>query len=314
MTTTTRLYGLTIQSELPLHQQREVAGASSIDLEIAWGVPVARCDDRPGGRTVLHLDVDRQYYTATERPDSSYLLRFYGTCDVAVSRDLRVARIHLFPNADRDLAAVLAGGTVIAFVLAMRGAAVLHASAVQIGDVSVAFVGASGMGKSTTATLMCAEGARLITDDLLVLNLDHGTPTCSLGATEVRLRKSAGELSDRFATLPGRRTTGDDRDALAVLSATTEDLPLAAIIIPVPDHTQGRTQAELERLDPMRAFLMLSRFPRLVGWEDDAVLRRQFQQLGDLIDRVPVHLARLPWGPPFAPDLAASIRRELGLP
>lgn len=313
MTARTRLYGLTIESELPLHQQRVTNDGSPADLRIVWGDPVPPCDDPPEGRTLLHLDVDRQYYTATEATDG-YRMRFYRTCDVVISPDLGTARVHLFTGADPGVAAVLAGGTVLALVLSLRGDVVLHASAVQVGEVALAFVGASGMGKSTSATLMCADGAQLITDDLLVLDLAHTPPTCSLGATEVRLRKSAGELSDRFGTSPGRRTTGDDRDALAIASATTEDLPLAAIIVPLPDHSSERTQAELERLDPMRAFLMLSQFPRLVGWEDDTVLRRQFQQLGDLIDRVPVYLAQLPWGPPFAPGLAASVRHELGLP
>ncbi|NLE96622.1 MAG: hypothetical protein GX596_01350, partial [Propionibacterium sp.] len=255
--------------------------------------------------------IDKQYYTAV-RDDDGYLLRFYRTCDVRIDETLSRAWVHLYPDADPDIAAVLAGGTVLAFILAMRGEAVLHASAVQVGDDAIAFVGASGMGKSTSATLLCADGAKLITDDLLRLDLSRTPPTCALGATEVRLRKSAGELSERFATTPGRRTTGDLRDAIAAGASTTEDLPLRAIIIPAPDH-DGRAQAFFEQPDPMTAFLLLSRFPRLLGWEDESILRRHFQQLGDLLDTVPVYVARLPWGPPFPDDVAASIRRAVGV-
>jgi len=276
------------------------------------GDPGLRTDEAPPGRVLLHLQVDRQYYTATQA-DGGYLLRFYSTCDVRINLELDVATVHMFEDADPAIAAVLAGGTVLAFVLAMRGKVVLHASAVEIGAAALAFVGASGMGKSTMATLLCADGANLITDDLLCLDLGQNPPTCALGATELRLRKAAGDLSARFDTTPGRRTTGDARDALAVSPSSTEGLPLAGIIIPAPDHSAELTAAKIEKLDAMTAFLLLSRFPRLLGWEDETVLRRQFQQLGDIIDRVPVFMARLPWGPPFADELPSVIRHAVGL-
>ncbi|MCC2593749.1 hypothetical protein LKO27_10065 [Tessaracoccus sp. OS52] len=311
MTDTARLYGLVVRSEIPLHQDRPVPPGTPIDLEIILGERIARVSERPTGQVLLHLQVDRQYYTVT-KVDDGYLIRFYTTCDVLIDASLSRATVHLYRDADASIAAVLAGGTVIAVVLALRGAAVLHASAVQVGDEAIAFVGASGMGKSTTATLLCADGAKLITDDLLRLDLTRTPPTCSLGATELRLRKSAGELSDRFKTAPGRRTTGDARHALAAHPSNTDDLPLKAIVVPVPDRS-GRTVAAIERPDSMTAFLLLSRFPRLLGWEDEEILKRHFQQLGDIIEKVPVFVARLPWGPPFPDDVAASIRTAVGV-
>lgn len=307
----TRLYGLAVRSELPLHQDRTLPSDAAADLEIVLGDQVPRTDEPPPGKVLLHLQVDRQYYTTSDTGDG-YLIRFYSTCDFHISKDLSRAVVHLYPDADPAIAAVLAGGTVLAFVLSMRGEAVLHASAVQVGNSAVAFVGASGMGKSTSATLMCADGARLVTDDLLVLDLAKTPPTCALGATELRLRKSAGELSDRFENAPGRRVTGDARDAIAAAPSDTEDLPLRAIIVPAPDRS-GRIEALVEQQDPMTAFLLLSRFPRLLGWEDETILERHFQQLGDLIEKVPVFIARLPWGPPFPDDVAASIRTAVGI-
>ena len=90
---------------------------------------------------------------------------------------------------------MLVGGTLLAFVLTMRGEAVLHASAVQVGDAALAFVGASGMGKSTMATLLCADGARLVTDDVLRLDTTSS-------ATDLR------PGSDRAAAAQGRRPPG----------------------------------------------------------------------------------------------------------
>jgi len=312
MTSVARLYGLTVRSELPLHQHRPPADSEAVDLTITVGEPILQTDELPLDKRLLHLKVDKQYFTAG-RTDDGFLLRFFGTCDVRFDPALTSAVIHPIAGTDPALLAVLAGGTLLAFALAMRGETVLHASAVQIGESALAFVGSSGMGKSTTATLMCADGALLITDDLLRLDLSRTPPTCSLGATELRLRKAAGNLSERFAQAPGRRTTGDARDALALPASTTENLPLAAIVIPRPEKSAERTEPEVERLDAMAAFLLLSRFPRLLGWEDEDVLRTQFQQLGDIVDKVPVYVATLPWGPPFPDDLAALLRQRVGL-
>ncbi len=312
MTSLTRLYGLDIQSDFTLHQGRASAPNVRMDVSLVLGKPAVRSDQVPPGRLLLDLRADQQYYTATEIGDG-YLMRFYDTCDVRIDGALSRVTFHLFPGADPGIVGVLAGGTVLAFLLSMRGQVVLHASAVQVDLAAVAFVGASGMGKSTMATLMCAEGARLITDDLLRLDLAPEIPTCALGATELRLRKSVGALSDRFDDAPGRRVTDDARDALAATPATTENLPLKAIIVPGPDHSGGREVAEVKRLDAMTSFLLLSRFPRLLGWADEEVLRRQFQQLGDVIDKVPVFVAHMPWGPPFPESVTADVREAVGL-
>ena len=71
----------------------------------------------------------------------------------------------------------------------------LHASAVAVDGIGLAFVGQSGRGKSTVAALMCVDGAELVTDD--VLTVDPGPPVrCQGGASELRLRAAAAHLAD----------------------------------------------------------------------------------------------------------------------
>jgi hypothetical protein len=100
---------------------------------------------------------------------------------------------------------------------------------------------------------------------------------------------------------------------LSAFPATTERLPLAALVVPVPDHTPERRAAEITRLSRKEAMVVLSQFPRLLGWQDDEIRRASFHQLADVVDRVPVHAAVLPWGPPFPEDIAASVLRATGL-
>ncbi len=58
-------------------------------------------------------------------------------------------------------------GPVLGFVLRLKGALALHASAVQIDDSALLIVGPHGAGKSTTAAALGARGFAVITDDVL---------------------------------------------------------------------------------------------------------------------------------------------------
>ncbi|MPV48525.1 hypothetical protein GCG21_00565 [Pseudactinotalea sp. HY160] len=300
-----RLYGLVIDSEIDLHQDRPATGRA--DLTVRIGAAMTATTAPPIGRRLLHLETAESVLATATTTGSGYHLRFYGTCDVEIDRALTTVVTHAVTGADPDTVAVLVSGTVLSFVLAMRREPVLHASAVEVEAGAVAFVGGSGMGKSTMATLLCAAGGRLVTDDVLRVDLRGARPRCYLGGTALRLRKSAAELSALFDTRPARRVTGDGRDALTMAPAVRELLPLAAIVIPVPRHDAPGSRPELVRLDPARALLALLRFPRIVGWEDPDTLDRQLQELGAIVEAVPVHVAGLPWGPPFPDSLAADV-------
>jgi hypothetical protein len=123
------------------------------------------------------------------------------------------------------------------------------------------------------------------------------------------LRKSAGDLVARFTTKPARHRSSDARDVLRPAHSERDQLPLAAILMPFP---QRDTDAiSLRRLSAMDAVLALVRYPRLLGWSDAEVLAGQFDQLAAIAQRVPCFSVDVPWGPPFAPDLAQVLREQL---
>ncbi len=123
---------------------------------------------------------------------------------------------------------VLVGGTVLSYLLMLRAETVLHASAVDVGGRAVGFVGSSGMGKTTLATLMCRDGGLLVTDDVLRLrrgpdgnDLCRSAPrSCACGR-----QQPASPTSSRRAV--SHRATADDRRALSVPAATEEGVPLS---------------------------------------------------------------------------------------
>jgi hypothetical protein len=72
-----------------------------------------------------------------------------------------------------DLAAPLAHGLVSVIVgacLNLSGSVAIHANAVNLEDRAVAFIGYSGLGKSTLSAFCLSQGANLITDDVLRLD------------------------------------------------------------------------------------------------------------------------------------------------
>jgi hypothetical protein len=58
----------------------------------------------------------------------------------------------------------------------------------------------------------------------------------------------------------------------------------------------------------------LSRYPRVLGWQDAATLGTAFQALGDLVERVPVFEATVPWGPPFAEGVLEGLLAAVEAP
>jgi hypothetical protein len=205
---------------------------------------------------------------------------------------------------------------VTAFLLAMSGRCVLHGSAVDIGGRAVAFVGASGQGKSTMAAMFCAAGATLVTDDVLPLEFEStadGTDAvyCLRSGNEIRLREKSASLADRFGADVPVRLTADERRALAPSATTHDRLPLAAIVLPRP--TRDRTEVAERALGAGEASMWLARCQRIEGWRGRDHLRRQFVDVGRVVASVPVFEVSVPWGPPFAGDLPERVHAACGL-
>lgn len=255
----------------------------------------------------MHFELDGSLrYSAAMQADGRCRLRFAGVCEFIVD-DLRKVRCQPDHSVDQELTTLLAGSGMLAFLLSMRGHCVLHASAVQIADGAIGLVGASGFGKSTVTAGLCAAGCPLVTDDVLRVEISD-TPTAHRGAREIRLRPTARAMAQRFAVVTSRETT-DGRLAVRPPVSPEQILPLRALVVPRPDR--GRQRVRLEPAGPAAAMTHLLSYPRLLGWRDPSMLRQQFDQAADLARRVPVYVAELPWGPPFAHDTSLELLDRL---
>jgi hypothetical protein len=293
--------GLRIRSELQLHLP-ESAG-DGWDVDVRWGADIDDSSAPPPGEIIASYESrGATWYTATAT-ESGYLLRFAACGEFEISSDLSDVRVRRDRAGRTELLPILLAGTATAFLLALRGETVLHASAVSLAGSALAFVGQSGRGKSTVAALLCLDGAELVTDD--VLTVDPGPPvTCLGGASELRLRTAAAALADARPD-SASRTTADARRAFSPVPAPSGPLPLTGIVIPSPSRTAE--SVEIHRLAPSEALFALLRFPRVHGWSQPDVLSRDFATLSRIVNLLPVYDATIPWGPPFDPDVARSL-------
>lgn len=306
MTSGCRLYGLDVTSEIDLYARRDRL-TDDADVRVELGATVPATGRVPEGDLAVQWSTDSGLTASfVRRADGSHLLRFESTCDIVVDSRAERVTVHMVDGVPEAMGGVLVGGTVLSYLLMMRGKTVLHASAVDVGGRAIAFVGASGMGKTTLATLMCKDGGLLITDDVLRLSRGaDGHHGCALGATELRLRAAAADLTDEFADGGSHRPTADDRRALSVPAATEEGVPLAAVLIPRP--RRDRSAMTLTRLQPTAAALTLLSFPRILGIRDPRILAAQFVHMTELAESIPVFVVDVPWGPPFQADLSARL-------
>jgi hypothetical protein len=181
-------------------------------------------------------------------------------------------------------------GPVLGIVLRLRGVTCLHASAVAIGDHSVAFVGSAGAGKSTTAAAFARQGYGVISDDIVALSERGGAffvlpayPYLCLWPESVKMLYGSAEALPRF--LPNwdkRRLDLGDRGTRFESRA----LPLGAIyVLGDPRPAPG---PNIEFVQPQGALLSLLIETYANKILDREMRAREFSVLGRLVATVPV--------------------------
>jgi hypothetical protein len=233
-------------------------------------------------------------------------LRVPGMCDFLIDAGGESVECRPDPGTDLRVVGLLVGGLVVAFLLGLRGEAVLHASAVEFGGSAIALAGDSGAGKSTLAAVLCAKGGMLLSDDVVRLGIGpDGTVRCVGGAPQLRLRPGATWVVDGFAVPPTGTATVDERLGLEPPAYRGPPLPLAAIALVRPSRSAPAVR--LTEMTGGAKVLRLVAATRVAGWTDPTVLSRQFDILVRVAKSVRVVQAEVPWGPPLADHVAPAL-------
>lgn len=289
-----RLHGLRVRSELPLPAGPAASGEPRVPDATVTVAGVRPVSGRPPpGRLVARVDLgDGNGYAAAERGGRT-VLRFFSLLDVEIDGEGSAVRVVLAPGTDPELAGLLLAGAAAALLLALRGRATLHASAVVREGRAVGFVGPSGSGKSTLAALCCASGARLLSDDALRVDVDASGALGWSGTRGLRLHDGDREML-RGVRPESIERSCDGRVVVDFPAPDREPVPLSALVLPRIEG--GRDSPEIRRHPPRDALLALLGAPRLSGVVDEGIRARRFASLGRLADTVPVFEARIPRG------------------
>jgi hypothetical protein len=226
---------------------------------------------------------DGSPWTRFYRTGPDYLLRFPDLADFQVSNDGCSVHCWPVPEISDETIQHLYLNQVLPLAISKQGKLVFHASAVEVGEVGIAFMGESGRGKSTLAASFATNGYRFLTDDGLVLNSVDG---------ECRIMPSQ----------PSIRLWQDSQDALVNGNAqmappveyTSKSRLLAGdnmIFCPHPRRLQrvfflGEEKLEKPvflRLKPNEALIELVKHSFLLDIEEREMLAAHFQELSNLV-------------------------------
>jgi hypothetical protein len=304
------LHGLLVRSEFPL--QGPVVGdlPRRPDFVVIDGGPRDNATP-PIGRTLAEVRLPNFRFSATEnaRRPGHLILHYAAIGDFMIDRYAGTITVLSDTDDGRALVPIILEGSVLAYLLTVDGELTLHASAVEAGGRALALAGGTGAGKSTVAALLCAVGARLVSDDVLRVSVAGGQARCFLGTSMLHLRPAATSIAERIPATSVEETP-DGRLGIVPPRPDRTLLPLEAIVI--PSLSEEAPGLSVERLRARDALVKLLSYPRHIGWRANGPVRTHFDGVARLAKLVPVYRATIP-GPPFHTALGRGLLDAVGM-
>jgi hypothetical protein len=181
-------------------------------------------------------------------------------------------------------------GPILGLVLRLRGVTCLHASAVAIGDRSIAFVGTTGAGKSTTAAAFARQGFRVLSDDIVALSENDNGFRVMPGYPHLCLWPASTKIfHDSPESLP--RIVPDDEKRLLVLGDEvprfeSRPLPLGAIYFLGERRSESAPCIETMRAQAVLLALVADTYANKILDRD--LRAREFAVLSRLVEEIPI--------------------------
>lgn len=220
-----------------------------------------------------------------------YFIRYTHGLTFRLNAELSRVSVHrIRPTADEDVALFLLG-PVLGIVLRLQGVTSLHASAVEIGGRAVAFVGAPGAGKSTTAAIFARNGYAVLTDDIVALQKQESEFLVHPGYPFLNLLPRSLALLDGLTDVPD----GSDRSAekhRIMLDATErrfqkEALPLSAVYL-LAERSNDAPRTIVSAMTRQEALIALVTNTYANKMLDQEMRAREFDALGELARALPM--------------------------
>lgn len=191
-----------------------------------------------------------------------------------------------------DMATYLLG-SLLSYVLRLRGVLCLHGSAILIERQAVVLVAPHGGGKSTTAARFSDRAAPVMSDDVVPIRWHEGIPLALAGYPRLRLwEETAIALYGHAVALPRLTATWPKRyldlqTAPRVFARGAH--PIGAIFI-LGSRIAG--MPVVDRLHGHDAAIQLVANTSMGSHLDPGARVRELENIVDLTERIPVYLAR----------------------
>jgi hypothetical protein len=184
-------------------------------------------------------------------------------------------------------------GPVFGLLLRLRGVICLHASAVNINDRSVVFVGSEGAGKSTTAAAFARQGFCVLSDDIVGL-AEHGHEFRTLAAApRINLWPDSVEILYGSPEALPRITGGSDKRYLVLgenAEAKFEERALRLGAIYILGDGSAEDRRCVEEVTQKTALMLLVPNTYATNFLDAEQRAEEFAVLSRLVAAVPVRM------------------------
>jgi hypothetical protein len=286
-----RAYNLTISSEQQFVELPKVLASQSPHVLIRLGVLQ---DDN------LALSNRGDYFRGLVEGVASFEVRF-GT-EILVEP---------CPNVEDGRLRPLILGPLMSILLRQRGLLVLHASCVVLQGKAVAFMGDSGWGKSTLAELFYSQGKRLITDDVMAIEIEAAPPSVVPSYPQIKLMPDAalslGHVSNSIPALHSH--------SIKLARSVDQDFEQT----PVPLHCiyvlDTGSQHQISPISLQDAFQELVRHSRAVGLLNATDFRSaHLHQCARLLNQVPLLRLQRKMSLDLLPELVDLIGKDIESP
>jgi hypothetical protein len=267
-----------------------------------------------------------ELHTTPRRPgDAEPNFRFFRLPDRDIIKIADTGEVHLLDDAivfflrsrdQRFLVEIVLLGLAMAFWLEREGRSTLHGSAVSVGGAGVGFVAAGGMGKSSLAAYLTANGDALITEDLLVWSWNDGVALAEPGVAQLRLwPEVAAQYVPEWESLAQPHPRFSKRKLLVgpggIGELASRSTPLERIyVLQRTERLSFRPMiTRLSGSEAMAELLTNSYLPEIAesfGWG-----ARRLGQLTRLIGRVPVAVLRYPAGSEHLPSVRSAMLDDM---
>ncbi|MGK7927908.1 MAG: hypothetical protein AB4290_22170 [Spirulina sp.] len=184
-------------------------------------------------------------------------------------------------------------GPVLAFVLRLQGVLCLHASAIALEGGAIAFVGAAGMGKSTTAAAFANLGYPVLSDDVVALNWQDDRVFVLPAYPRLRLWPESVEFlygsRDRLPPIVPTNPTWDKRYLdLKQKKYSFQNSPLPLVRIYFLGERREENSPKIEEIPPREAAIALIANTSTNYLLDRDLRKQEFVSVTRLLEGVPV--------------------------